>query len=319
MQLNKIHEIIVPQLSVNDDFVFLLSYYYAAGEKINSGAIIAGLETSKTALELESEKEGYFYPLRQIGDKLLPGTVLALVLDSKDETILAQYKENHQSTHSMTQFASPVVCEHPASNKLIIIGGGGHAKMCIDIIRQNKQFEIHGIIDNHLPVGTTVLGVPVIGNDNDLPNFFKRGILFAINGIGAAATPSLREAIYLKIKQAGFIIPNIIHPRASIEPSAYMGEGNQIMANAAIGSDARLGNNIIINAGAVVSHDSIISDHASIAPGAILAGKVQVGKNTLIGMGVTVYFNTSIGKNVIIHNGCHVKTHIGNDCVVKEQ
>ena len=32
--------------------------------------------------------------------------------------------------------------------KLILIGAGGHAKSCLEIIRQNKNFKIIGFIDN---------------------------------------------------------------------------------------------------------------------------------------------------------------------------
>ena len=32
--------------------------------------------------------------------------------------------------------------------KIILIGAGGHCKSCIDVIEEEKKFEIVGIIDN---------------------------------------------------------------------------------------------------------------------------------------------------------------------------
>lgn len=58
-------------------------------------------------------------------------------------------------------------------NKIILIGAGGHAKSCIDIIEKTKKYKIIGLIDNKLSVGTRVLGYKVIGTDSGLKSFFK--------------------------------------------------------------------------------------------------------------------------------------------------
>ena len=33
-------------------------------------------------------------------------------------------------------------------NKLIILGSGGHAKSCIDIINEDKNYDVAGLISN---------------------------------------------------------------------------------------------------------------------------------------------------------------------------
>ena len=45
---------------------------------------------------------------------------------------------------------------------VIVIGGGGHAKVAIDCTREAGDTVV-GILDDHLPIGATVLGVPVLG------------------------------------------------------------------------------------------------------------------------------------------------------------
>ena len=32
--------------------------------------------------------------------------------------------------------------------KIILVGAGGHAVSCIDVIRQEKKFKISGLVDN---------------------------------------------------------------------------------------------------------------------------------------------------------------------------
>ena len=51
--------------------------------------------------------------------------------------------------------------------QIILIGGGGHCKSCIDVIEQEGRFEIAGIVEKPDKVGEKVLGYPVIGTDAD--------------------------------------------------------------------------------------------------------------------------------------------------------
>ena len=237
----------------------------------------------------------------------------------KERTILRAEDINLYLAHGTTDTKTLENDEVPSQNKIIIIGGGGHATMCIDIIRQMKTYSVAGTIDANSEVGATTLDVPVIGGDDELETLFKKKeIKFAAIGIGALHKPIFRQEIYNKLKRIGYLLPNLIHPKAIIEPSANLGEGNQIMAGAIIGSGVRVGNNCIINSGSIISHDCILHDNVHITPGAVLAGMVKVGSNTIIGMGATVLLKGKIGSNVIVPNGMDIIKDIPNDIVLKK-
>ena len=51
---------------------------------------------------------------------------------------------------------------------LILIGAGGHACSCIDVIEQQGQYQIAGLIGMQDEVHTQHLGYAVIGTDSDL-------------------------------------------------------------------------------------------------------------------------------------------------------
>lgn len=213
--------------------------------------------------------------------------------------------------------SAPQIALGDVHNSLVIIGGGGHAKMCIDIIRQMGTYTIAGIVDSGLEPGTKVLGITVVGGTERLTELYENGIRLAVVGFGALQKPSQRQETYAKLKELGFMIPNIIHPSAIIEPSARLGEGNQIMAGAIIGSDAQLGNNNITNSGSIISHDSRLANNVHITPGAILAGEVSVGDNSIIGMGSTIMLQVKIGKNVVVSNGSRVVSNVPDNTVLK--
>jgi len=202
--------------------------------------------------------------------------------------------------------------------KVVIVGGGGHAKMCIDVVRQQQVLQVVGILDDGIDEGVQVLGVPVLGPLDRLEQLRADGIGLAVNGIGAVTRHPFRSEVYARIKAAGYALPNIAHPHAAIEPSVVLGEGNQIMAGAVVGSAARIGDNCIVNSNAVVSHDSVLADNVHVAPGALLAGGVHVGSNTLIGMGVTVFMGVHIGENVVVVNGQHVFCSIPSGTVCSQ-
>jgi sugar O-acyltransferase (sialic acid O-acetyltransferase NeuD family) len=246
------------------------------------------------------------------------------ILKERDiEELINKNNQKAEEKHNKVETDNKImgidyIIKNENANKIIIYGGGGHAKTCIDILRQMGMFNICGIIGRKLKIGSLVLGVPVIGNDEDLNVFYRDGYHMIINGVGAVSNHPVREEIYKRLKNIGFYIPNIIHPKSAVEPSVKLGEGNQIMAAAVVGSDVAIGNNCIINSGSIVSHESKLGDNVHIAPGAILAGKVSVGSNTLIGMGSSTYLRVKIGSNVIIYNGCVISNDISDNAIIKE-
>jgi len=135
--------------------------------------------------------------------------------------------------------------------------------------------------------------------------------------LGGLDNQMSRLDLFNRLKSIGYQCPNIIHPKAIVEPSVLLGEGNHIMGGALVGSCALLSNNIIVNSNSVISHDCIIHDNVHVTPGAILAGTVEVGENTIIGMGVTVFYNCKIGNNVIITNGKHIFNNIDDNKIIK--
>lgn len=52
-------------------------------------------------------------------------------------------------------------------NENILVGGGGHCKSVIDV-PECADYIILSILDRPEGVGSTVLGYPVLGTDNDM-------------------------------------------------------------------------------------------------------------------------------------------------------
>ena len=199
--------------------------------------------------------------------------------------------------------------------KIILLGAGGHCKAVLDILLSYKEYEITGIIDLKDRVGTRVMGISVIGTDQDLQGYYRAGISNCFITVGSIGNPKQRIELYNIAKKIGFEFPNLYSPSAVVSSSVILGQGNFIAHGAIINVGAKIGNFCIINTGAIIEHDCIIGDFAHLSPGAILSGGVTVGDRSHVGTGSMVIQNLEIGSDVIVGAGSVVTRNINKGMV----
>jgi len=200
---------------------------------------------------------------------------------------------------------------------ILVYGGGGHGKAVIELLGALGSYRVVAVVDDGIPAGETILGVPLLGGEETLQELFAQGVRLAANAVGGIGNVAVRVLIFNRLIKAGFICPAFIHPSAYVEPSASLSGGVQVFPHAYVGSEASLGFGCIVNTGAIVSHDCTLGDYVNVSPGAILAGEVQVGSGVLIGMGATINLRTKIGTGVCIGNGATVKSDVPEQGIVR--
>lgn len=186
------------------------------------------------------------------------------------------------------------------SESVIVIGGGGHAKVVIDCILSAGDLVV-GILDDALEVGTDVLGIPVLGKIDAWSEYKDRKFVVAIGN------NEVRRAISERVN-ADFY--TAIHPTATVSRFASVGAGSVVMPQSVINAGATVGNHCIINTAAVVEHDSVIGDFAHISPSAALAGNVRIGEVTHIGIGASIRNNITVCAGVTVGAGAAVVKNI---------
>jgi len=166
--------------------------------------------------------------------------------------------------------------------EIILVGAGGHCKSVIDVIEQNNEYKIVGLIDKKENIGKKVLGYEILASDDDISNLLKINNNVMIT-IGHISDNSTRVNLYEKFKKEGFNFPSIISPLAYVSPHASIGEGNIIMHHASINAGATIKNNSIINSKALIEHDATIGNHVHISTGAIVNGGTVVKDHCFLG------------------------------------
>lgn len=203
-----------------------------------------------------------------------------------------------------------------SQSKLILIGGGGHCKSCIDVIQMEGKYQIVGILDIDEKIGTTLSGIPYIGTDADIEKHHNQGIHFIIT-VGQIKTAALRVRIFQELLKINANIAIVISPKAVVSPYAKIGLGTIVMHNSIVNAGATIGVNNILNTACCIEHDVAIGNHCHIATGAFINGDCVIGDQTFIGSQAAIANQISIGKNVIIGIGSVVINNIeDNSCAV---
>ena len=183
--------------------------------------------------------------------------------------------------------------------KIILIGGGGHCRSCIDVIETENIFDIFGILDLIENIGKKIFDYPIIGSDEDIPKFVQEKFNFLIT-LGHIKSNEARVRIFNLLKKMNAKMPVIISPYAYVSEHSQISEGTIIMHHALINANSIIGANCIINSKALIEHDCEIGDHCHVAPGAILNGNVKVGGGSFIGSGSVTIQGINIKENSFI-------------------
>lgn len=196
--------------------------------------------------------------------------------------------------------------------RILIYGAGGHAKTVISLLRL-LDWEIAGIVDDGVPAGKLVSGVPVLGGAEILPDLRSGGVDCAVNAVGGIGNYAVRWKIFERLQSLKFQFPTLIHPTAFVEDTVTLADGIQVLAQSYISSESTVGFGTLINAGAVISHDGKIGRCVNLSPGALLAGEVTVADFAQIGMGATINLGIRIGERARVGNGATVKGDVPAD------
>jgi len=188
---------------------------------------------------------------------------------------------------------------------IILIGGGGHCKSCIDVIEQDGNFHIAGIIDLKERIGEKILGYPIIGSDDDLKALSNKYDYYFIT-LGQIKSSDHRKELFEKIKHLGKTLPTIISPKAYVSIYAEIGEGSIVMHNATINASSKIGSNCIINSMALIEHDSVINNNCHISTRATINGNCIINEGNFIGSGTVINQGVFIEENCVIGSGSTV-------------
>ena len=108
--------------------------------------------------------------------------------------------------------------------KIILVGGGGHCKACIDVIEEDNKYQIAGIVDVKEKIHQKVLNYEVIGSDEDFERLVKEYKYFLIT-LGHIKSAEKRITLFDYLVKLGARLPVIASPTAYVSEHALVFAG----------------------------------------------------------------------------------------------
>lgn len=189
----------------------------------------------------------------------------------------------------------------------LILGGGGHARVIIDILNLTDDPARWAVLDpDESRWGTDLDGRPIIGGDDKLAELVSAGATDFVIGLAGVGDNRPRRRLFNLALEAGLRPISIIHPRAIVSGRAGLADGVQIFPGAIVNAGAELGPGVIVNSGAIVEHDCRVGPFVHLATGARISGGVRVDELAHLGAGSIVRQGLTIGRAALIGAGAVV-------------
>ncbi len=188
----------------------------------------------------------------------------------------------------------------------LVWGGGGHGKVVADLVRAAGH-RLAGFVDRDPAKRGQVVepgGAVVVADEQELLDAIRRSApLPAGAGALALAVGDNAQRARCLAALGDTPCPPLVHPTATVSPSAAIGRGTVVFPRVVVNAAARIGDAVILNTGAVVEHDCVVGHAAHLSPMSSLCGSVRVGDRGWIGAGATVVPGVRIGDDARVGAG----------------
>lgn len=193
------------------------------------------------------------------------------------------------------------------SQKLVLVGGGGHCKSVIDVA-ESCGYEILGILDTAENVGEKVLQYTIIGTDDDIIKYVEEA-KFVVT-VGQIKSSVLRVRLHDKIILAGGTLATLIASTAYVSKYSLIGEGTVVLHHVMVNAAAKIGKGCIINTHGNIEHDVVVGDYTHISTGTMVNGACNIGRGVFLGSQSVISQGVSVADNVIVGAGTFVNKDI---------
>ena len=205
--------------------------------------------------------------------------------------------------------------------RIVIIGAGKGAEVLADILLDDYDKSIVGLVDDNVKKFITY-DFPVLDcGVFDFPDKIDRGGYDTVIASMSAnlRMMQLRDRIFREYTDKGINFTNAIAKSVEIRRGVKIGKGNIIGAGCYIGTLTEIGNNNQISYSVNIGHHNIVGDCNLFAPGVFTSGSVIIGNGCIIPAGVSLINKVTIGDNVILPVGYSVVSSLASGSVIKQK
>jgi sugar O-acyltransferase (sialic acid O-acetyltransferase NeuD family) len=201
---------------------------------------------------------------------------------------------------------------------LIVLGAGGSAGAIIDLIGDlnslSPAWKLRGFLDDDGSrhgadfLGKRILGPIDAARDIDDASF--------VVGVASYQRPYSRAEIVTRLALPSDRYVSLIHPSASVSPSAELGVGLLLFQFVTIANAAKVGDHTYASAYCLISHHVQVGVGVSMAPRVSLFGGSQLGDSVYAGGHAIVKNGVKVGNGAVLGMGAVVVRDVLPDTTV---
>ena len=204
------------------------------------------------------------------------------------------------------------------TQQLVILGTGGNCFDIIDAVHAlnaiSPQYDIGGFLDDDPSRSDTAYNYPILGR-LDAAGKLGDNTVF-VNGIGSPKSFLRKPDCIQRTGIAPEKFVTIVHPTATVSPSASLGQGTVVLGNTTICAEAKIGSHVMILPNCVVSHNCEINDYAVMAAGAVICGHVTLAASCYVGAASVILGERNVSSGSLVGAGSVVTRDVPENTVV---
>ncbi len=163
----------------------------------------------------------------------------------------------------------------PKRMNLLILGAGGQGHVVKETAEDIGIFDKIAFLDDN----TAIPGV--LG---PLDDYWRYADEYPVAFV-AIGQNDLRNTLIDRLEAAGFIVPVLRHPSATISPTVQTGAGTIFEAKVIVNASAKIGKGVILASASVIDHGAVIGDYVHVDVGAMVKKDSVIPEHTKVRSG----------------------------------
>lgn len=203
------------------------------------------------------------------------------------------------------------------NKKLIIVGIGETAELAYGYFTFDSDYEVVAFAaDKEFITSPKLHDLPVLPIA-DIKTLYAPKEYDVFVAVSSTKLNTLRERLYLMIKNMGYKMASYVSSRAYVGFNAEIGDNCFILEHNTIQPFCKIGNNVVMWSGNHIGHRSIIHDNCFISSHVVISGFCEVGKNCFLGVNTTIGNNLKIGDFCLLGQGCNIAKNVDDNSIYK--
>lgn len=185
--------------------------------------------------------------------------------------------------------------------KIFVFGVTPFAEMLRYYVDDAGQDEVAGYVvdEDYLPQNRFLGGLAVISWDYFMKNYPPESCKL-LSSVTYNGMNKKREALFHRIKDAGYSLATFVHPSAIIASNCQIGEGNIFLEHVTVQPFTTIGDNNVFWSNVNICHHSQIGSFNFFAASCCVLGKTVIKNRCFIGSNATIKNRTIVESDSLI-------------------